>query len=120
MMMMGAFLGPRKLMLIIFLGSLSGMIYGLIQVFRLRMAGEVPMISDEPTGVAPAESEAAKPEDDASAGSEPTKLEDDRPQNPAPMGQYRLPFGTFLAGSAIFVLFFGDRVLRWYGLFFPY
>ncbi len=119
--MMGAFLGPRKLMLIIFLGSLSGMIYGLVQVLKLRRDGPIglepdrrpdealegPVISDESTR-------------EASAGSEPAEPEDDGTPSPVPIGQYRLPFGSFLAGSAIFVLFFGDRVLRWYGRFFPY
>ncbi len=123
--MMGAFLGPRKLMLIIFLGSLSGMIYGLIQVFRLRLSGPAE-IEPEPRGEEELEALVIPDESTSSpaATSEPTEPEDDGPPNDGPnpvsIGRYRLPFGTFLAGSAIFVLFFGDRILKWYGRFFPY
>ena len=42
------------------------------------------------------------------------------PTEPPPIGRYRLAFGTFLAASAILVLFLGDPILRWYSRFFRY
>ncbi len=100
--MMGAFLGPRKLMLAVFVGSVSGMIYGLVQALRLRATPPVH---------GPQESAPLPGSDPESDGMSPDHVS---------IGRYRLPFGTFLAGSAIFVLFFGDRVLDWYGRFFLY
>ena len=37
---------------------------------------------------------------------------------PPPIGKYKLPFGTFLAASAVFVLLWGDPFLRWYASLF--
>lgn len=128
--MMGAFLGPRKLMLAVFVGSISGMIYGLVQALRLRALAplggpEGPISADvSPAEALPELVEGAPPP--AHGPHESTPLPDSDPESEemAPdhvsIGRYRLPFGTFLAGSAIFVLFFGDRVLEWYGRFFPY
>ena len=51
--MMGSFLGGRALLLIVFLGSLSGMAYGLVQALRLRGAAvvesEIPSGDDDPS-----------------------------------------------------------------------
>jgi len=91
--MMGAFLGGQRLMLIVFLGSLSGMVYGLIQATKLRG------------------------EEEAAAGSE-EEAEAEVVDAPPSIGKYKLPFGTFLAGSAIFVLFLGDPILVWYASLF--
>ena len=82
--MMGAFLGGQRLMLTVFLASLSGMVYGLIQAMRLR--GQSESVSCAPPSI----------------------------------GKYKLPFGAFLAASAIFVLFWGDPVLAWYGSLFRF
>ena len=102
--MMGAFLGVQRLMLTVFLASVSGMVYGIIQALRLRAAGGIQALPDAP--VEPTEPSAnAVP----SGGVEPP-----------PIGRYRLAFGTFLAASAIFVLFLGDPILRWYSRFFRY
>lgn len=95
--MMGAFLGVQRLMLAVFLASVSGTVYGLIQAFRLRARGEVQT---------PPEGEVETPEAPPSAA--------------PPIGHYRLAFGTFLAAAAIFVLFLGDPILRWYSRFFRY
>lgn len=95
--MMGAFLGVQRLMLAVFLASVSGTVYGLIQAFRLRARGEVQT---------PPEGEVEIPEAPPSAA--------------PPIGHYRLAFGTFLAAAAIFVLFLGDPILRWYSRFFRY
>ncbi len=104
--MMGAFLGVQRLMLAVFLASVSGMVYGLVQALRLRAAGEVQVL---PEGVVPPEEAPA-----ATAETETERVE------PPPIGRYRLAFGTFLAASAIFVLFLGDPILRWYSRFFRY
>jgi len=114
--MMGAFLGVQRLMLAVFLASVSGTVYGLFQAFRLRARGEIQAPpegevhpSESPASPVPAaESEVAE----ASVAIEPTE--------PPPIGRYRLAFGTFLAASAILVLFLGDPILRWYSRFFRY
>ena len=43
-----------------------------------------------------------------------------RDEAPPSIGKYRLPFGTFLCASAIFVLFCGDALLGWYASLFRY
>ena len=112
--MVGAFLGAQHLLLVVFLGSLSGMVYGLTQALRQRRAlaaeaavPELPAVADgAPVEPAPAGSQP----DPASAPEAEPEL--------TPIGLYRLPFGTFLAAAAVFVLFLGDRVLIWYSGFF--
>ena len=93
--MTGAFLGVQRLMLTVFLASLSGMTYGLVQAWRQRR-DELPF---------PVAAEGAE-----------------TPLNPEPVsiGKYKLPFGTFLAACAIFVLFCGDPILIWYLSFFRF
>jgi leader peptidase (prepilin peptidase)/N-methyltransferase len=108
--MMGAFLGLRPLLLTVFLGSMSGMAYGLVQALRLRRKSVVTTPVETTDPVVSAESTEALDESD------------DHPADAIPMpsiGQYRLPFGTFLAGSAVIVLFWGDSILAWYSAFFP-
>ena len=85
--MLGAFLGGQRLMLVVFLGSVTGMVYGLVQGSRLRRAALTQG----------SQTEGAAGEDEL-----------------LPVGKYKLPFGTFLAASAIFVILFGDPVLAWY------
>lgn len=110
--MMGAFLGVQRLMLTVFLASLSGMIYGLVQASRLRAAPPVPVPVPEPVLV-------PEPGLDPS-GAGPTPGERASPEEPVSIGKYKLPFGTFLAASAIFVLFRGDGILLWYASFFRF
>jgi len=94
--MMGAFLGVQRLMLTVFLASLSGMTYGLIQAWRQRREElQLPLA---------AEGEDAPP----------------LPVEPVPIGKFKLPFGTFLAACALFVLFWGDPILVWYASFFRF
>ncbi len=102
--MIGAFMGGRRLLLVVFLGSLSGMVYGLAQAFKERRA----FAQTEPNEPPPADPH------DANAGAPLVGA------LPAPIGLYKLPFGTFLAAAAIFVLFFGDFVLSWYAGFFAF
>ena len=122
--MMGAFLGGQRLMLTIFLGSISGMIYGLVQGFRLARS--------EPSAAPPQEATVLA----ATAVQAPSAALETAPEPPAPapvepagdagaeesvsIGKYKLPFGTFLAASAIFVLFAGDSVLLWYASLFRF
>jgi len=102
--MMGSFLGGQRLLLTVFLASVSGMTYGLIQATRLRReAASNPTLEPAPVPSSPA--------DEAHAESVPT---------PVPIGKYKLPFGTFLAASAIFVLFWGDSLLSWYASLFAF
>ena len=109
--MMGAFLGVQRLLLIVFLGSLSGMVYGLIQALRLRGVSAAP--KDPIQTLDPSLLEAGPQPDSVSL----TPAKEDEAVS---IGQYKLPFGTFLAGSALLVLFCGDPVLAWYASFFSY
>ena len=102
--MMGAFLGGQRLMLTVFLASLSGMVYGLIQAMRLR--GQSESVSCAPP--------------DGATAPEASITDPARVNEPASIGKYKLPFGAFLAASAIFVLFWGDPVLAWYGSLFRF
>lgn len=122
--MMGAFLGGQRLMLTIFLGSISGMIYGLVQGFRLARAEAAAAPTHEatvpaaPDVQAPSAALETAPEPPAPAPVEPA--EDAGAEESVSIGKYKLPFGTFLAASAIFVLFAGDSVLLWYASLFRF
>ena len=119
--MMGAFLGGQRLLLIVFLGSLSGMTFGLIQALKQRSKPHrAPAVSSDPqqpetVAVQTPSDGALKPESDAVLGRSQNDATD-----PPSIGQFRLPFGTFLAASAIFTLFFGDVVLAWYSSLFSF
>jgi len=123
--MVGSFLGGRRLLLVVFLGSLTGMVYGLIQAFKERRALARDSNAGTPS-VGASDANVGAPLVGVAQGQAPHRpmpgcaplpegVVDD---GPPPIGLYKLPFGTFLAGAAIFVLFFGDFVLDWYaGLF---
>lgn len=117
--MMGTFLGGQRLMLTVFLASVSGMIFGLIQAWRQRRAEFAAMPLDESTATPAADPDALAanllPEGapDAAVGDAPA-------EEPISIGKFRLPFGTFLAGSAILVLFRGDGLLEWYASLFRF
>jgi leader peptidase (prepilin peptidase)/N-methyltransferase len=112
--MMGAFMGGERLMLTVFLGSVSGMAYGLTQALKLRAETTA---SDGATGPDEAQGVMLNPNATEGAGaSEPVGV-GDRGEPPS-IGKYKLPFGTFLAASAIFVLLCGDPILGWYASFF--
>lgn len=136
--MMGSFLGGQRLMLAVFLASLSGMVYGLVQATRLRREAAsrpvAPAVPSEPFAPIPMEGS----ESDRSPSAESPMGENAAPplatepasaagQTEAPsshetegvsIGKYKLPFGTFLAACAIFVLFWGDPILAWYASLF--
>jgi leader peptidase (prepilin peptidase)/N-methyltransferase len=103
--MLGAFFGGHRLLLTVFFGSISGMVYGLVQGFRMRGAQPESIGGPETPVEAPVPVESAP----ASSISPPVSI-----------GKFKLPFGTFLAASAIFVLFAGDAVLSWYASFFRF
>jgi leader peptidase (prepilin peptidase)/N-methyltransferase len=94
--MMGAFLGVQRLLLTVFLASLSGMTYGLIQAWRQRREELRLPATVEDVEMPPVTAE------------------------PVPIGKFKLPFGTFLAACALFVLFWGDPILVWYASFFRF
>ncbi len=123
--MMGAFLGVQRLMLTVFLASLSGMIYGLVQAFRLRAAqGDptplVPVAAEHSVDPTSASLTAAEPGSETSVSGRTPDDGPDLPEEPVSIGKYKLPFGTFLAAAAIFVLFGGDAILLWYASFFRF
>jgi len=135
--MMGSFLGGQRLMLAVFLASFSGMIYGLVQATRLRHESEglavasppaegLPGAAPDPTppsGAGPVDVPGGGPGIDVPVGSvDPASLAPplESEADGVSIGKYKLPFGTFLAASAIFVLFWGDPVLMWYASFFRF
>ena len=118
--MMGAFLGGQRLLLTVFLGSLSGLAYGLVQATRLSRRGASVVLPQSAAAETDPGLEAAVEivNEDPLAESSPS---DPPPTDePSPIGKYRLPFGTFLAASGILVLLFGDFIVGWYGAFFRY
>ena len=123
--MLGSFMGAQRLLLIVFLGSLSGMVYGLIGAYRQRADNPEPEEPAMPLEPPPAvEQMTAVPPEEVALNAEPAPslaLGADLAGPPHPsIGAFRLPFGTFLAGSAIFVLFLGDQVLAWYASLFRF
>jgi leader peptidase (prepilin peptidase)/N-methyltransferase len=108
--MMGAFLGGRALLLIVFLGSLSGMTFGLVQALRQRRRLALESAAQPVEVVDPVV---------ATEETVPTGESDSDDEGDGSIARFRLPFGTFLAASAIFVMFRGDAVLFWYSSFFP-
>jgi leader peptidase (prepilin peptidase)/N-methyltransferase len=123
--MMGTFLGGQRLMLTVFLASLSGMIFGLIQAWRQRRAefAAVPLNDDD--AIQGVESTAPEAIGFEANAANPLSTDGEPDENPSPtepvsIGKFRLPFGTFLAASAILVLFRGDRLLIWYASLFRY
>ena len=128
--MMGSFLGGQRLMLTVFLASLSGVIYGLVQAMRLRReAAQLPVArpvaesSPAASPIVPSPEAAVSPVGNAApTGTDPAMAEPspEAQAHPVSIGKYKLPFGTFLAASAIFVLFCGDPVLEWYASLFRF
>lgn len=140
--MMGAFLGVQPLLLTVFLGSISGLVYGLVQAIKLRgqaldSPGEVALVEgsqslEAPTGelemsaeggsasAASADSSPAAVFAPEAAQVAPAEAEPEETDQNQSIGKYRLPFGTFLAASAVFVLFLGDPVLAWYASLFRF
>lgn len=116
--LLGAFMGLRSLLLIIFLASLSGIVYGLTQALRLRrqavVPGEPPVEAAPPTDVASVPEPGPLPE----ASTEALQALETPEDPPVSIGRYKLPFGTFLAGAAVLVLLRGEALLHWYGSFF--
>jgi len=130
---MGAFLGGQRFLLAVFIASVTGMVYGLIQAMRLRAsarlstaestaiaASVVPMnestvqaeTSSPPADLTPVDAAPESSLPPPSDTSHPVNLES--PSDLPPIGLYKLPFGTFLAGASIVVLFFGEPILYWY------
>ncbi len=141
--MMGAFLGAQRLMLTVFIASLSGLTYGLVQAVRLRRESatlpvaaptedaEAPTPADPVSPPPPGPSagtepgagsnpQAGSPAESAPNPDAPTAHSANEEDHPVSIGKYKLPFGTFLAASAIFVLFYGDPVLEWYASLFRF
>jgi leader peptidase (prepilin peptidase)/N-methyltransferase len=112
--MMGAFLGARPLLVTVFLGSLTGMTYGIVQALRLRRLDPV----SRPVDAVPS-TEPPAPSEPQETSEEPREDSETSETALPSIGQYRLPFGTFLAGSAVIVLFWGEPILSWYSSFFP-
>ncbi len=116
--MLGAFLGGHRLLLTVFFGSISGMVYGLVQ--GLRMRGTQPESIAIETEAPALSAEIPATEIVEAVGAGTTALDQVAAEQPVSIGKFKLPFGTFLAASAIFVLFAGDAVLSWYASLFRF
>lgn len=117
--MMGTFLGGQRLMLTVFLASVSGMIFGLIQAWRQRRAEFASEPLEESAAIPAAPPDANAP-NQLPEGAPDTPVADPSTEEPVSIGKFRLPFGTFLAASAIVVLFRGDGLLEWYASLFRF
>lgn len=123
--MMGTFLGGQRLMLTVFLASVSGMIFGLIQAWRQRRAEFAAQPLHDSAAVPAAGADPNDPNSPPQEGAPEAPVpdtagEDEPPETPVSIGKFRLPFGTFLAASAIAVLFRGDGLLEWYASLFRF
>lgn len=118
--MMGTFLGGQRLMLTVFLASVSGMVFGLFQAWRQRRAEFAAEPLDDRALISTAGSETNDANPQPTEVAPDTPVEDEPPEEPVSIGKLRLPFGTFLAASAILVLFRGDGLLEWYASLFRF
>lgn len=94
MAMIGAFLGLQRTFLTILLGSLMGSVLGLGWVGILFLSGWRKNVAERAHR--------------RGLGSRTTLRF-------ALARRYPLPFGTYLGVAAVFVVFFGTRILEWYG-----
>jgi leader peptidase (prepilin peptidase) / N-methyltransferase len=95
MAMVGAFLGMKLTVLTVFAGSVAGSLFGLATVFIVWL----------------------KRTHRFSKRLANAQLARRRGWQSAQMvyRYYQMPFGVFLGSTAVFALFFGNEVLRWYG-----
>jgi leader peptidase (prepilin peptidase) / N-methyltransferase len=95
MAMVGAFLGIKLTVLTIFAASLAGSVFGLLTVLAVWLKRTRRFMRRM------ADAQAARR----------------RGWQSAQMVYrfYQMPFGVFLGGMALFALFFGNSLLRWYG-----
>lgn len=95
MAMVGAFLGIKLTVLTIFSASLAGSVFGLLTVLAVWMKRTRRFMRRM------ADAQAAR-----RRGWESAQMV---------YRFYQMPFGVFLGGMALFALFFGNSLLRWYG-----
>ena len=95
MAMIGAFLGMKLTVLTIFAGSVAGSVFGLATVFIVWLK-RTQRFTKRLTNA-----QAARRRGWQSAQ--------------MVYRYYQMPFGVFLGSMAVFALFFGNQVLRWYG-----
>jgi leader peptidase (prepilin peptidase) / N-methyltransferase len=95
MAMIGAFLGLKLTVLTIFAASVAGSLFGLATVLIVWLKRTHRFMKRL------AHAEAARRRGWRSAQ--------------MVYRYYQMPFGVFLGSMAVFALFFGDQVLRWYG-----
>lgn len=97
MAMVGAFLGMKLTIFTIFTASLAGSLFGLTTVLVVWLK-RTRRFAKRLASLRAARARAWRSAQVVYRG-------------------YQMPFGVFLGSMAIFALFFGDRLLRWYGRF---
>ena len=97
MAMAGAFLGVKRALLTILLGSLLGSVLGIITILSLYLFGYKKSIAARAARIRLGTANAIR-----------CTL----------ARRYQLPFGTFLGAGALLVVFFGSQTLHWYRSFF--
>ncbi|MCU0624134.1 MAG: prepilin peptidase [Gemmatimonadaceae bacterium] len=121
MAMVGAFVGPWRAILTVFLGAAIGLVV-LLALAPFRHLIVTPS-EDGPDGSAPSSDERAAPAEPGAApsgsaeGAADAALPlDDRPDLPGTgaFGLPAIPFGVFLAPGAVVALLWGDRLIAWY------
>ena len=95
MAMIGSFMGMRLAILVIFLATVAGSIFGLtliVVVWRKRLHRRLKR------------------------GKEPAQIARRRAWRSASLlyRQFEIPFGSFLGSAALLMLFFGDTLVGWY------
>jgi leader peptidase (prepilin peptidase) / N-methyltransferase len=95
MAMIGAFLGIKLTVFTIFAGSVAGSLFGLSTVLIVWLKRTHRFMK-----------RLANPQAARRRGWQSAQMV---------YRFYQMPFGVFLGGTALFALFFGNHVLRWYG-----
>ena len=96
MALVGAFLGTTQSVFVLFLASSVGAVYGIVVLQRVRNKRRRRY------------TRANRPDAEGRAKRSAALV----------MRYMEIPFGAFLGGAALFALFFGDSMIRWYfGLF---
>ncbi len=109
LMMIGSFIGWQGALFSLMAGALQGLVVVVVGL-ALGNASQPPNTSEQ--GEPEQDHEDGNVRDDANRG--------DRFDEPQPryVGHHKIPFGPFLALSALEYLFFGERIVNAYLLFF--
>ncbi len=126
LLLIGAFVGWQGTLFALVGGAAQGLLVAMIAIVTRQRMAPTDEVSDDQGPFNQAAETDARCRD---ASGEPAELTDEEeeepeeddeelPEEPAPLGARKLPFGPFLALAALEWLFFGPRILDWYLGFF--